>query len=530
MKAKKVLAMLMASAMIMGTSVTAFAAVKGTTITVNNLDKDATITAVQIIKPSTETETGWTFASEDAQNAYGKAFGAINTDEGDNEVTDEEAQDIIWSLIWYKLGGETKPDVIPTDISEMATAEQIKNALDNLNDSTYTSKGQTFEVVDEQDLINVTTAGVYAIKATTTNTEEYIYGDMAAYVSFSYDTDGVPDALEPVTVNAKKTTLTIEKDSSEEGDVVAIGDTVTYTVNTFVPYFSDDEQNVVYKITDKLRGAQYKLANESLDVNVYLGEQIPGKDTPYKTIPVQVKDGTDEEGTYQTFTVDLSEIAKDRTNANKKLTLTYQATVKSEVVNNTVKPEDGSNIFDQVTDSDNLYTGKITMKKYGESDENVTLAGAEFVLYYEKDGKTYYAEFENADNFADDAHEYIFTGNWIEEKEDGVVPEGATHIVTDSDGEAVVRGLDDDETYKYKFKEVKAPEGYSINETDATINGWTGEAEERENTAAMNDTKLSSLPLPSTGGIGTTLFTVGGCTIMVAAAGLYFATRKKEQK
>ena len=39
------------------------------------------------------------------------------------------------------------------------------------------------------------------------------------------------------------------------------------------------------------------------------------------------------------------------------------------------------------------------------------------------------------------------------------------------------------------------------------------------------NTKLSSLP--STGGIGTTIFTIAGCVIMIAAAGLFFASRKK---
>lgn len=33
--------------------------------------------------------------------------------------------------------------------------------------------------------------------------------------------------------------------------------------------------------------------------------------------------------------------------------------------------------------------------------------------------------------------------------------------------------------------------------------------------------------LPSTGGIGTTIFTIAGCVIMIAAAGLFFASRKK---
>ncbi|MCI9338382.1 MAG: LPXTG cell wall anchor domain-containing protein [Lachnospiraceae bacterium] len=42
------------------------------------------------------------------------------------------------------------------------------------------------------------------------------------------------------------------------------------------------------------------------------------------------------------------------------------------------------------------------------------------------------------------------------------------------------------------------------------------------------NTKLASLP--STGGIGTTLFTVGGCAIMIIAAGLFFATRRKAEK
>ena len=42
---------------------------------------------------------------------------------------------------------------------------------------------------------------------------------------------------------------------------------------------------------------------------------------------------------------------------------------------------------------------------------------------------------------------------------------------------------------------------------------------------AITNTKISSLP--STGGMGTTLFTIAGCVIMISAAGLFFATRKK---
>lgn len=48
------------------------------------------------------------------------------------------------------------------------------------------------------------------------------------------------------------------------------------------------------------------------------------------------------------------------------------------------------------------------------------------------------------------------------------------------------------------------------------------------NVTSIPNTKLSSLP--STGGIGTTIFTIGGCAIMIIAAALYFATRRKSAK
>ena len=51
---------------------------------------------------------------------------------------------------------------------------------------------------------------------------------------------------------------------------------------------------------------------------------------------------------------------------------------------------------------------------------------------------------------------------------------------------------------------------------------------EGNSVGSIPNTKLAALP--STGGIGTTIFTIGGCAIMIIAAGLFFATRRKVDK
>ena len=90
------------------------------------------------------------------------------------------------------------------------------------------------------------------------------------------------------------------------------------------------------------------------------------------------------------------------------------------------------------------------------------------------------------------------------------------------DGKVVAKGLDDGE---YIIVETKAPAGYSVVDVDnVTIKNGNDPVA----TANVTDTKLNALP--HTGGIGTTIFTIGGCAIMIVAAGLFFATRRKTQK
>lgn len=485
---KKIGALLVAAVMVLSMCTAAFAAVKEATITVNNLDAKATISYLEIIVPDQTTETGWAF-SNGAADEFKKVFSGLSD------------QQIIWKLIKYADGNAK----VPTGITP-ATATDFQTAMSKVE----TDLGGSYKPVSG-NTITATTAGVYAIKATTTDATNYVYSPMAAFVSFKPYTD-VPTELKNETVNAKRTTIKIEKSSNETDGVVEIDKEVTYTVKTNVPYISDavEDRDVEYTITDTIEGADYSV---NADGKVVVSVQIGAGAATNKTVDVT----TLENGKKQ-FVLDLSDVAKVRANANAAVVISYKAIVKSEVVNNSVVPGGGTHGFTPKTNT--LYTGKITMTKTDDSKEKVRLANAGFVIYRADGTKTKYALVAK-DETKTENNEYVVTG-WTNDLEDA--KKDANLIMTDSNGEAVVRGLDD--SYSYNFKEIKAPEGYSVNTTDSTATWEKGQtADKRTGTASMIDTKLNSLP--STGGMGTYLFTIIGVVVMAGAAGAFFISRRK---
>ena len=194
------------------------------------------------------------------------------------------------------------------------------------------------------------------------------------------------------------------------------------------------------------------------------------------------------------------------------MTITYDAiiTAQNDEVTNTASASHSGN-SEYSSDPVKLYTGNITLTKYAE-DQETTLAGAGFKVFKGKDTK-------NALKFdaTDTKGVYVYNPN-------GSVEE----VVTNDNGQLVVKGLG---LGDYEFKEVTAPSSYTINEENATASltkdGDTVSAVFTSETK-MKDTKVGSLP--ETGGIGTTIFTVGGCAIMVVAAALFFMNKKKHEK
>lgn len=335
----------------------------------------------------------------------------------------------------------------------------------------------------------VSEAGVYLVKATE---EGYTYNIMSAYVGFGE----VPN-LTNATVDAKKTPIQVNKKVLDTDNVTKTGDILTYTVSTNVPYINPTDTDKSFYAYDELTGAEYVNTDQAtITLN---GEYVTA------SYPISFVNNK--------FSVDLSTMINDaNSHAGEQVVITYQVKVTSENDTITNKATAGHKDGNQYGSKESkTYEGNITLTKYGE--KNVTLANAGFEV--RKDG-------------AADALTFVklFDGvyKYVPADTEGAV----TEVVTDANGKVKVQGLD---IGTYKFKEVTAPQGYSVNTTDVSA---TLEVAEKDNGTAsgvltqntsMKDTKLGTLP--STGGMGTYLFTIIGVVVMAGAAGAFFMSRRK---
>ena len=564
-KMKRLFAVLLALAMVLGMSVVTFAAPgdesSDPVITVKNVHESATVTYAQIIEPDSTQVTGWAFAKKDPDTVTDQAANFIKAIKADTANTNKSEQDIIAGLLIYQHGEIKSGEEATAEDKFLATVEGsaatiTATLLQNAFAAVTPPDTNTAASSDADYTIPITKAGIYVIKvenqivredsndATSKITSQINYSPMAAFVAFQYNPDGTAAALQSVDVTAKKQDLVLTKEDNEEDKVVAVNDIVTYTIRTTVPYIPTDvtDDKVYFNIVDKIKGAQYVVNKDLSDGPCPVIAEDDLASAAKTDIPVTVKLAGETfsgittaawqtaEGYDGSFSLALGDIAEDRNNAGKALEITYKAYVQKTVVDNKanteVKTKNDQEIPDKgPEDEDKIYTASLKMTKKDAEDQSITLKGAKFVVYYENNGTTYYAVTKKAEE--SENVDYIVTG-WTETK-----PEGdANLLITKDDGTVTVKGFENDEDRVYKFEEVEAPDGYSLNTAPAELEKWSDIESDIENEKvgeySLLDTKLSALP--STGGIGTTIFTIAGCLIMIAAAGLFFATRRKSAK
>lgn len=372
----------------------------------------------------------------------------------------------------------------------------------------------------------------------TTNIPSDEVGKDATTTSWVYNVTAKPKN-EEVGIDKK----IVEKDgTNKEKDTVAVGDTINYEITSTSPkytkeYFIDGgaKEDPTYNIHDTLsKGLTLNtlenglIKNGSIKVVVNdepLASQTTNENnettTWYTLSPTTGDNG--KTGFKIEFTPDFlkkEEYKGATVKVNYSVTVNKNAVVGTDGNTNDVSLDYSRKPDDPTTGVPGKTTPKVYtygLKVYKKDSKGDKLTGAKFKLYKVKD-----------------------KGTKNEQKELITKLDGMNHdngvMTAKQDNEFIFSGLD---VGDYELEEVESPKGYtlltdtikfSIGDTqpDGKLDSATGaEIETNTGYAKINVTNKKGFNLPSTGGMGTYIFTIGGLVVMAGAVLLLVSSKKK---
>lgn len=471
------------------------------TITINNNTAGHTYKAYQIFKGG---------LSQD---------GTILSDiQWGNGVNSEALLTALQADMSEKFGADctTAADVAKVLAGFQNDAEQLKKVAVVINQHLNDANG-TASTGENPYTITVPSDGYYLVR------------DEGTVTAADGGTNFILQVIGNVTVKPKNVDIpTVEKkvradshvvDHLSKAAFVEVGSKAHFSITAKIPNDLTSYTEYTFQIVDTMsNGLTYQG-----DLKVHTGDGVTTL-TADKDYKMDVND--------QTITVTL---VSDYVLANQSKTveITYSAVVNSNALNqeresNSVhikysnNPADSNSTANTVDNVVYIYNFDIVINKVDGADETKKLEGAEFILYKENENKEklYYTW--------DETKKIV---GWVTDET------AATRATTNDQGAASFKGID---ATTYYLEEVKAPDGYNTLEGPEEV--MMGAHADGIKTGDMVDTNaplngnryqyISQIKnnkgtvLPSTGGIGTTIFYVVGGLLMVGAA-ILLITKKR---
>lgn len=553
-KVKRIFALLLAMVMTLSLGITALAADNGT-ITITNATKGETYKIYKIFDATVSKTT--TDGEEKTNVSYTIPDGSqiansdvtVTVGEGDAAVTYSFAGDVNNKAVFHTSANGGKTYVtIAADVDNAVVIAWLKAYIESLSNDTaameQTATGDT-----------VTFTGLdYGYYYVTSSLGSVVTIDSAAPTATVIDKNQTGPSWEEE--DGFKTI--VKADGTTDKISANYGDEIKFQIQFDATNYDGEKGIVKYTITDTLaKGLSYVMENSKINMTVTVqgaSESTAKTLTVDKDYTVEVENVLDDDSQptgEQKFTLNIDWQNKTDNKYNgtflyespSTITVTYFATVTDEAaiagegnkntatISYTKDDGDEGGGGDGYTDTATTYTYALALKKI-DAATKAPLAGAEFTLV-DSDGNAVYVVSTDVPGV------YEFSS-----KNTTNTTNSTTTVTSPANGVIIIKGVAAD---TYTLTEIKAPDGYNLLTTTKDIaavmesaNYTTYKYDENGNLLDKDATNVSyevstfsievenasGSELPSTGGMGTTIFYVLGGILVLGAVVLLITKRR----